>query len=93
MDELADIGPTPPPWMPPDAQPEWKSPTSDGTALLWLHGVGDHVTITCEDTIEDGDWYRSSAEIEIIEHVHGLDAAGARRLASELNAAADVIDA
>src|SRR4051812_16136451 len=63
--------------MPPDGQPERKSHTSDGTALLWLSGVVDDVTITRKDTIEDGEWYRSSAEIGIIEHVHGLDAAGA----------------
>ncbi|ORA16392.1 hypothetical protein BST16_06730 [Mycobacterium asiaticum DSM 44297] len=44
-----------------------EGPTSDGTALLWLQGVGEDVTIKCEDTIEDGEWYRSSPEIGILD--------------------------
>ncbi|ORU95808.1 hypothetical protein AWB93_22790 [Mycobacterium bohemicum] len=73
--------------MAPDDQPFWKSPT-----LLWHHGVGEDLAIRCEDTIdEDSEWYRSSPVIELLGAVHGLDAAGARRLAADLNAAADLI--
>jgi hypothetical protein len=91
-DDFADIGPTPPPWMPPDAQPDYWNLYEGKTSLLWLHGVGDHVTIECHDTIEDeGEWMRT-AKIDIIQHLHGLDPALARRLAAELNAAADLID-
>lgn len=92
--DIFDVGPTPPAWMLPDAQPGWDSLAEDGASILsWVRDTGDTVWIACEDTIEDGQWVRSTPGIQFCEApAAGLDAVGARRLAAELLAAADLID-
>ena len=91
---IFDVGPTPPAWTLPGAQPNWDSLTEDGASVLgWTRDIGDQVWIDAEDTIQEGQWVRSPATIGYCEPPRdGLDAAGARRLAAELLAAADVLD-
>jgi hypothetical protein len=92
-DNVFDVGPTPPPWTLPGAQPDWDSLTDDGaTVLAWTRDIGG-VWIAAEDTIEDGRWVRSPAGICFSESPPGgLDASGARRLAAELLNGADLLD-
>jgi hypothetical protein len=86
-----DIGPTPPPWTLPGAQPTWDSLTEGGaTVLSWTRDIGDQVWIAADTMIEDGRWVRGPTLIRFHPDAAGIgmDAAGARRLAGELLAAA-----
>ncbi len=99
-----DVGPappTPPAWCEPGTQPTWEQLTAEyggGTVALWTRYFGpDELTadvwIECEDTVEGGRVLRTGPRIGYTEPSrHGLDAAGARRLAAELLNAADVLD-
>jgi hypothetical protein len=94
-DNIAGIGPTPPPWCEPDTQPDWDSLTDDGASILsWSRNIGDQVFIGCDDTVDEtGQWVRSQARIGYCEApAEGLDAARARRLAAELLRAADLLE-
>jgi hypothetical protein len=89
---LAGLGPTAPAWCEPGARPGWDRLAADGSSILsWSRDVGS-VWIGCYDRIEDGEWVRSPALIYGELPADGLDAAGARRLAAELLAAADLLD-
>ena len=89
-----DVGPTPPAWTLPGAQPNWDSLTEDGASVLgWTRDFGDQVWIETEDVIKDGQWVRSPAAIVFCEPPRdGVDAAGARQLAAQLLNAADTLD-
>jgi hypothetical protein len=93
-DNIPDIGPAPPAWALPGARPGWDSVAdADGAGILdWVRDIGQ-VWICCSDSIdENGEWVRTPARIGFCEPRDGLDAAGARRLAGDLLAAADILD-
>jgi hypothetical protein len=50
-----DVGPTPPPWTLPGAQPSWDSLSDDGTTILsWTRDISDQVWIAADTTIMEG---------------------------------------
>ena len=66
--DIPDIGPTPPPWCEPDAQPAWDSLTHEGTTILsWSRDIGPDVWIAADDTIVDAELVRSAARIGFCE--------------------------
>ncbi|HYB39196.1 MAG TPA: hypothetical protein VEF72_28055 [Mycobacterium sp.] len=65
--DIPDIGPTPPPWCEPDAQPAWDSLTHEGTTILsWTRDIGPDVWIAADDTIVDGELVRSAARNRVL---------------------------
>jgi hypothetical protein len=92
MDDLTDLGPAAPAWC--ESEPSWDSldPGTGATILTWTRDIGS-VWITCYDDLTDGELVRSEASIGYCgPPAQGLDAAGARRLAAELLAAADLLE-
>ena len=66
--DIPDIGPTPPPWCEPDAQPAWDSLTHKGTTILsWTRDIGPDVWIAADDTIVHAELVRSAARIGFCE--------------------------
>jgi hypothetical protein len=89
IDDAFDVGPTPPPWALPGAQPNW----DDAGVLAWTRDIGDQVWIACEDTLaEDGGWVRSPAVISFAADTFVSAACGLAVVAVGLSAerAADI---
>ena len=99
--DTTDAGPapTPPAWCEPGTTGRWEQLTDGGDVCLWCRYFGpDEMTsdvwIEAQDTIAFGRLLRTRPRIGYTEPSrHGVDAAGARRLAAELLNAADVLDA
>jgi len=102
-DNTFDVGsaPAPPAWCEPGAQPSFEQLTEEyggGTVGFWArYFPPDEMTadvwIEAEDRTVDGRVLRTGPRIGYTEPSrHGLDAAGARRLAAELLNAADTLD-
>jgi hypothetical protein len=63
-----DIGPTPPPWTLPGAQPAWDSLSEGGaTVLSWARDISDQVWIAADTTITEGQWVDTWAAIMFCE--------------------------